>query len=402
MGLAPLTGIPLPFVSYGGSSLVVALAAWAFSLTSRHGGGRGAARADRGRGDGRPRAAGARGGGSADARGVQVTFAGSPDRVEARLVPAAGYELDPFASPACRGGRRSRSRARSAGRAPLACRGSSSGGGPTSSSAAAATSRGRWCSQRGSSASRRADGGGRAPRPREPPRRAVRRRVFLAYPIDGPRGPKYRVVGRPIPARSRPRAAGARRGATFGLPGDGPVLLVVGAQPGAQSSTRLRSRRSRDEGPAVLHLSGERDYPALARASRDRTTGCSPSPTTSARRSRPPTSSLARAGGSSGRSRPPASPRSSSRTRTRPPTTRRRTPSWFERAAARSSSGARSSSRAGARALAPRRPGAARAMGEAMSRAAAGRGRRHRRGADRPCSRSPVGGSGSSASAEPE
>jgi len=29
-------------------------------------------------------------------RGVSVTFAGSPDRVEARLVPAAGYELDTF------------------------------------------------------------------------------------------------------------------------------------------------------------------------------------------------------------------------------------------------------------------------------------------------------------------
>src|SRR5688500_20017614 len=29
-------------------------------------------------------------------RGVAVTFAGSPDRVEARLVPAAGYELDTF------------------------------------------------------------------------------------------------------------------------------------------------------------------------------------------------------------------------------------------------------------------------------------------------------------------
>src|SRR6476661_10270277 len=29
-------------------------------------------------------------------RGVHVTFAGSPDRVEAQLVPEAGYELDTF------------------------------------------------------------------------------------------------------------------------------------------------------------------------------------------------------------------------------------------------------------------------------------------------------------------
>src|SRR5881398_2343671 len=29
-------------------------------------------------------------------RSVRVTFAGSPDRVEARLVPDAGYELDTF------------------------------------------------------------------------------------------------------------------------------------------------------------------------------------------------------------------------------------------------------------------------------------------------------------------
>src|SRR5438128_10113636 len=29
-------------------------------------------------------------------RGVKVTFAGSPDRVEARLVPEAGFELDTF------------------------------------------------------------------------------------------------------------------------------------------------------------------------------------------------------------------------------------------------------------------------------------------------------------------
>src|SRR6187399_3610917 len=31
------------------------------------------------------------------ARGVTVTFAGSPDRVESRLVPEAGFELDTFA-----------------------------------------------------------------------------------------------------------------------------------------------------------------------------------------------------------------------------------------------------------------------------------------------------------------
>src|ERR671931_2570072 len=30
------------------------------------------------------------------ARGVRVTFAGSPDRVEARLVPEAGFAFDPF------------------------------------------------------------------------------------------------------------------------------------------------------------------------------------------------------------------------------------------------------------------------------------------------------------------
>ncbi|HKP18794.1 MAG TPA: glycosyltransferase, partial [Gaiellaceae bacterium] len=30
------------------------------------------------------------------ARGVNVSFAGSPDRLEARLVPAAGYPFDSF------------------------------------------------------------------------------------------------------------------------------------------------------------------------------------------------------------------------------------------------------------------------------------------------------------------
>jgi cell division protein FtsW len=73
VGIAPLTGIPLPFLSYGGSSLVVLLASVGILLNiAQRGNAATASVRDRGRRDGGPRPARARSRGSAeDARSVR-------------------------------------------------------------------------------------------------------------------------------------------------------------------------------------------------------------------------------------------------------------------------------------------------------------------------------------------
>jgi UDP-N-acetylglucosamine--N-acetylmuramyl-(pentapeptide) pyrophosphoryl-undecaprenol N-acetylglucosamine transferase len=193
---------------------------------------------------------------------VLVTFAGSPDRVEARLVPDAGYELDTFPisgfprrpSPALV------SALWRAALAPSACRGILrrrrpdvvfGGGGYVAGPMLVAAA-----SLRIPAALSEADAHlGLANRLASP----FAKRVYLAYPLPGLDGRKHRVVGRPIPERARavPRAE-ARE--LFELPQDGPVLLVAGALAGAHALNELTVEAFAEAGPAILHITGGRDY----------------------------------------------------------------------------------------------------------------------------------------------
>jgi len=199
-------------------------------------------------------------------RGVYVTFAGTPDRIEARLVPEAGYELDTFRISGLPR-RPSPALARAllqAGRAPRACARILEarkpdvvlgGGGYVAGPMVYAAAR-----RKIPAALMEADAHlGLANRLSVP----FVRRVFLALPIAGCEGSKYRVTGRPIPARSRSVERGeARR--LFGLPESGPVLLVFGGSLGARVLNELAIDAFGEAGPAVLHLAGTRDYDDLS------------------------------------------------------------------------------------------------------------------------------------------
>jgi len=200
-----------------------------------------------------------------------VTFAGTPDRVESRLVPEAGFPLDTF--PVSGLPRRpSAAQVRAAwlaSAAPAHCLAIlrrrrpnvvlGAGGYVAGPMVVAARLR------RIPAAVTEADAHlGLANRLAVP----FAQRLLLAYEIPGRTGRKVRVVGRPIPL--------AHRGATqeegrsrFGFSMEEPVVAVFGALAGAWSLNELAVGAWAEDGPAVLHISGERDYPSLrARISR--------------------------------------------------------------------------------------------------------------------------------------
>ena len=196
-----------------------------------------------------------------------MTFAGSPDRVEAQLVPDAGYELDTFRIEGLPR-RPTLGLARSvllAGRAPLACGRILErrrpdvvlgGGGYVSGPMVYAAWR-----RRTPAAVAEADA-----RLGLANRLSVRfaRRVFLAYDLPDRNGAKFRVVGRPIPTKALPQDRAVAR-AQLGLPAEGRVLLVAGARAGAHALNELAIDAFGRVGPPVLHVCGERDYGLLQR-----------------------------------------------------------------------------------------------------------------------------------------
>jgi UDP-N-acetylglucosamine--N-acetylmuramyl-(pentapeptide) pyrophosphoryl-undecaprenol N-acetylglucosamine transferase len=196
-----------------------------------------------------------------------VTFAGSRGRFEAKLVPGAGFEFDAFEISGLPR-RPGFAQARAAMRAVTAVRACRrilrrrrpdvvlGGGGYVAGPMVLAAA-----GQRIPTALMEADAHlGLANRLSAP----FARRVFLSFPIPGRGGAKYRVTGRPIPPVSRVTLSKeeARKRFFFDT---GPVLLVFGGSQGARSLNELAVETFGTAGPAVLHLSGERDFATLAK-----------------------------------------------------------------------------------------------------------------------------------------
>lgn len=204
------------------------------------------------------------------ASGVEVSFLGTRERIEAELVPAAGYEIDFLR---VRGiDRRNPLRAAAAGLEALAAVGAArralhrrgadvvmGGGGFVAGPAGlAAVLSGRPL------VLTEADSHlGLANRLLA--RRA--RRVCLSFPIAGREGERYLLTGRPVPDAVLKADRGAAR-ERFGIAAEARCLLVVGGSQGARSVNlaaikAFAERQDRDFD--VIHLAGRRDFPELER-----------------------------------------------------------------------------------------------------------------------------------------
>ncbi len=202
------------------------------------------------------------------AAGAEVSFLGTRERVEAELVPAAGYEIDFIA---VRGiDRRNPLRAAGAvlragaavpaARRALRDRGADAmmgGGGYVAGPAGLAA-----ISTRLPLVLTEADSHlGLANRLLA----ARARRVCLAFPIPGREGERYLVTGRPVPAAvlAADRGAARRR---LGIADGRRCLLVVGGSQGAHSINEAALAAFADPQTRdfdVLHVAGRRDYPGL-------------------------------------------------------------------------------------------------------------------------------------------
>jgi UDP-N-acetylglucosamine--N-acetylmuramyl-(pentapeptide) pyrophosphoryl-undecaprenol N-acetylglucosamine transferase len=202
--------------------------------------------------------------------GAEVTFLGTRERIEAELVPTAGYEIDFLR---VRGiDRGSRLRAAVAVAEAVAAAGTAlrairrrradvvmGGGGFVAGPAGLAAVLGRTPLVLTEADSHL----GLANRLLA--RQA--RRVCLAFPIVGREGEPYLVTGRPVPAAVLEADRGAAR-ERFGIAPEARCLLVMGGSQGARSVNEcaiatLAERDGRDF--HVIHLAGRRDFEALER-----------------------------------------------------------------------------------------------------------------------------------------
>ncbi len=201
------------------------------------------------------------------ASGAEVSFLGTRERIEAELVPAAGYEID-----------------------YLKVRGMDRGN-PVRAAGAALEALGAVGAARKAIRRRGADvvmgGGGFVAGPAGLAAGLTRtplvlteadshlglanrllagraRRVCLAFPIHGREGDRYLITGRPVPDAVL-RADRTRARARFGIAPEAGALLVMGGSQGARSINvaAIEAFAGRDRDFDVVHLAGRRDFDDL-------------------------------------------------------------------------------------------------------------------------------------------